>query len=389
VDYLDSSSDYLPGAIIQILRERSFPPVHLIDILIAEDCNCRCDYCFVHGKRPKRMTEEIVKATVDFALMKSRDYAAPEILFLGGEPLLAFDLMQLAVDYGNWQAKRWRKTLKYSMTTNGTLFDEEKLRFCRNHRIKFMLSMDGDKATHNAHRKFADGRGTYDAVASKIQLMKQYQPWLGARVTPTPKNLNKMAANVEHLHSLGLYQFIIGPASGLEYSEEDAAEYKKQLRKLLDYYIAQRKAKAYLKIGMFEKEKDSMPGSRRGIWGCGAGRTRISVSASGEIQPCAKVQGLNNLAGISEYSLGNVLTGFRNFDARREFISFNAAARKRCLPCCLQCDCAGGCPAVNYEYSKSIHIPDPNECRLLWAFQEFKAEAFAKLEAEGLLSPSA
>ena len=358
-------------------------------MLITEDCNCRCDYCFVHGKRPKRMTGDVVKATIDFLLVRSRACAAPELLFLGGEPLTAFDLMQLAVDYGNWQANRWRKKIVFSMTTNGTLFDEEKLRFCRDNGVKFLLSLDGDEATHNAHRKFADGCGTYDAVASRIPLMKQYQPWLGARVTPTPESIGKMAANVEHLHSLGINQFIVGPASGMEYSDDDVVQYKRQLRKLLDYYVAKRKAKAHLKIGLFEIEKNSTPGIKRGIWGCGAGRSRISVSASGEIQPCAKVQGLNNLAGIPEYSLGNVLTGFRNFDARREFISFNVSARKACHPCSLQFDCAGGCPAVNYQYGKSIHIPDPNECKMLWAYQEIKAEAFAKLEAEGLLSASA
>ena len=380
---------FVASAIVRHIAERAFQPLQIVDMLITEDCNCRCDYCFVHGKRAKRMTEEIVKATIDFMLMRSREFAAPELLFLGGEPLMAFDLIQLAVDYGKWQAKRRRKTIKYSMTTNGTLLDEEKLRFFRDNGINLLLSLDGDEATHNAHRKFADGRGTYDTVASMIPLMKQYQPWLGARVTPTPENLNKMAANVEHLHSLGINQFIIGPASGLEYSDEDVLEYKRQLRKLLDFYIVQRKAKAHLKIGMFEKELDSAPGSKRGVWGCSAGRTRISVSASGEIQPCAKVQGLNDLAGIPEYSLGNVLTGFRNFDARREFISFDAAARKACHPCCLQCDCAGGCPAVNYQYSKSIHIPDPNECKMLWAYMEVKAEAFARLEAEGLLSAAA
>jgi len=75
-------------------------------MLISEDCNCRCDYCFVHGKRPRRMSEEVVKATVDFLLLKSRHLARPEILFFGGEPLLAFDLMRLTVDYGEWQAAR-------------------------------------------------------------------------------------------------------------------------------------------------------------------------------------------------------------------------------------------------------------------------------------------
>jgi len=59
-------------AIAKLIVERAFPPVQLVDMLITEDCNCRCDYCFIQGKRSKRMTEEIVKATVDFLLLKSR-----------------------------------------------------------------------------------------------------------------------------------------------------------------------------------------------------------------------------------------------------------------------------------------------------------------------------
>ncbi len=87
----------------QLLNERAFESVHLIDALITEDCNCRCDYCFIEGKHPQRMTEDIVKATVDFLLLKSRHSRSVELLFLGGEPLMAFDLMQLTVEYGVYE----------------------------------------------------------------------------------------------------------------------------------------------------------------------------------------------------------------------------------------------------------------------------------------------
>jgi len=93
----------------KLLYERTFAPVQLIDMLITEDCNCRCDYCFIDGKRPKRMSEELVRATVDFLLLKSRHLRRVEILFFGGEPLMAFDLMQLTVDYGNWRATCMRR----------------------------------------------------------------------------------------------------------------------------------------------------------------------------------------------------------------------------------------------------------------------------------------
>ena len=94
----------LVKAFASIVRERQFEAVGLLDAFITEDCNCRCDYCFIHGKRPKRMSEELVRATVDFLLLKSRHLRRVELLFFGGEPLMAFDLMKLTVDYGNWRA---------------------------------------------------------------------------------------------------------------------------------------------------------------------------------------------------------------------------------------------------------------------------------------------
>ncbi|RLI48723.1 MAG: hypothetical protein DRO73_08510 [Candidatus Thorarchaeota archaeon] len=369
----------LPWVVARLVRERSFAPVSIVDMLITEDCNCRCDYCFIQGKRPKRMTEEIVKATVDFLLIKSQNLNEVELIFLGGEPLLAFDLMQLAVDYGEFRSRCLGKRLTFAMTTNGTLFDEEKLRFCRDHGIKFLLSIDGDRETHNLHRKFADGRGSYDTVVRLIGLMKLYQRWLGARVTPTPENMHQLLKNIKHLYGLGINQFIVGPATGIAYSDEDINVFRQQMKLLGDYYIEQVKAKAPFRLSLFEQALDDAPGSKRGFWGCGAGRARLSVSASGEIQPCAKVQGLNDLAGIPLYSLGNVLTGFSGLEARREFIAFRYDRRTACHNCDLKDDCAGGCPAVNYQASGCIWLPDPCECKLTRVILETKREIQRRL----------
>jgi len=374
------SKTSLPERIFsKVITEHTFPPIQLVDMLITEDCNCRCDYCFIEGKRPKRMTEEIVKATVDFLLVKSTHLKRVEILFFGGEPLMAFDLIRLTVDYGRWRAACIGKDLAFSMTTNGTLLDEEKLAFLRKHRIKFLLSIDGDRETHNRHRKFADGRGTYDAIASKIPLMKAYQPWLGARVTPTPENMHKLSENVKHLFSLGINQFIVGPATGLYYSDEVIEVYREEILKVGRFYMEMRKRKAPIRMTMFEDEGDGKSGSKRGIWGCGAGRGRISVSASGEIQPCAKVQGLNNLEGIPAYTLGNVLDGFVNLDARSEFVSFAYEKRTACHFCDLKDDCAGGCPAVNYDASGCIWLPDPCECKITRVLLEVKRQVLQQM----------
>ena len=215
--------------------------------------------------------------------------------------------------------------------------------------------------------------------------MKRYQPWLGARMTPTPESMRGLHDNVLHLQALGVNQFLIGPATGLRYSDDDVAQFKRQMLRIGSYYVGQVKSKTPFRMTIFERRPENAPGHYRGIWGCGAGRGRMSVSATGEIQPCAKIQGLNDLAGIPEYSLGNVLDGFTNLDARRKFIAFGYEERKPCHSCDLTDDCAGGCPAVNWEATGSIRLPDPCECKITRALLEVKREVIAKLEAEGLL----
>lgn len=325
------------------------------------------------------MTKRVIKASIDFLLLKSRHLREVNLVYFGGEPLMVFDRVKFATEYCGYYSRMYGKVASLAMATNGTLFNDEKLRYCRDHSIKFLLSIDGDKETHNQHRKLVNGKGSYDAAVEKIGLMKSYQPWLGARVTPTPDSMHKLTANIQHLYSLGINQFIIGPATGLHYTENDIWLFREELKKLGNYYVEQSKAKAPFRLILFEQWMEDAPGAKQNIWGCGAGRGRLSVSTSGEIQPCAKVQGLNDLAGIPLFSLGNVMTGFGDLNARREFISFHYDRRTACHKCDLMDDCMGGCPAVNFQSSGCIWLPNPCECKITRVIIEAKREIRRKL----------
>lgn len=95
-----------------------------LTILTTTDCNARCYYCFEHGIKKIDMSKEVADATIEFI---SKNFPKKElsILWLGGEPLLKFEIIEYItrklVDIGY--------TLTSSVTTNGILLTQEMVDF--------------------------------------------------------------------------------------------------------------------------------------------------------------------------------------------------------------------------------------------------------------------
>ena len=96
---------------------------------IAHDCNLRCKYCFADegeykGCR-KLMSAEIGKKAIDFVIEKSGPRKNIEVDLFGGEPLMAFDAVKEIVEYAKKQEKLHNKNIRFTMTTNATLLNDE------------------------------------------------------------------------------------------------------------------------------------------------------------------------------------------------------------------------------------------------------------------------
>jgi uncharacterized protein len=96
---------------------------------------------------------------------------AVQVILHGGEPLLA----------GPARLRRIITTLRTALDdvcdldlrihTNGVLLNE---RFCAlfaEHQVKVGISIDGDRAANDRHRRYADGRSSYDQVIRAIELL--------------------------------------------------------------------------------------------------------------------------------------------------------------------------------------------------------------------------
>lgn len=346
-------------------------PVFL-DVFLTNDCNCRCDYCFVGSPgRRMRLSYPAAKRTIDFLLNSWEGPEEPGILFFGGEPLLEVDLIRYMVDYAERREASGAAKIGWSMTTNGTLMTEETMAYLADHKVRYLLSIDGGRDTHDLHRKLESGKGSFDRLAAQLPLMKRYQPWLGARVTPTPETVPHLCRGIAELCDLGINQFIIGMASGLSWTEEDATVFIDQMMNVHDLYLKRIAAGQSMRFALFEKDNlEEASQDLTKMWGCGAGRRRLCVNARGELYGCARFAAIHNGTGVLK--LGDVWRGPYNTTTRRELCQNTAWSRPLCADCPYQGQCIGGCPAVNYEDTGSIFDPSPYECLSTKVYAELK-----------------
>lgn len=145
---------------------------------LTENCNMRCSYCIYSGKYKKQrihskryMSEKTALKAVDYFL----NNCANEIYvgFYGGEPLLAFKQMKEVVEYIKSKTDR---IINFSLTTNGTLFNEEIIEFFVRNKFSVTVSLDGPKRVHDRYRKYINGRGTFQRVMKNLKRIKDFDP---------------------------------------------------------------------------------------------------------------------------------------------------------------------------------------------------------------------
>lgn len=108
----------------------------MIDTLvlkIGSSCNLNCKYC--HNKSvPITWNGDILTYLQPSNITK--------ITFMGGEPLLHFDIMQKIVD-------TFGSRFKYKLVTNGSLLDQEKLEYLNSNNIHCGVSYDGENESRD------------------------------------------------------------------------------------------------------------------------------------------------------------------------------------------------------------------------------------------------
>ena len=352
---------------VQAFTERE-SVVKAMCLHIAHACNLSCRYCFAGDGEYYGpcglMSYETGKQALDYLVEHSGSRRNLEVDFFGGEPLLNWDVVKRLVEYGRSIEKEKNKNFRFTLTTNGTLLNEEILEFANREMSNLVLSIDGRKEVHDRMRPYRDGRGSYDEIMPKYIHAAESRNQMNYYVRGTYTHFNTdFSQDVLHLADLGFEQISVEPVVASpeeEYAlrEEDIPELIKQYDILADEMLKRRKEGRGFNFFHFNIDLECGPCVYKRLSGCGAGCEYISVTPWGDIYPC------HQFVGQPEYKLGSLTEGIVNTELRKKFHDCNVYSKPECRDCFAKYYCSGGCMANSQHFTGSIYGAYKTGCEL-------------------------
>ena len=343
-------------------------PIKAMCLLISQDCNLRCEYCFAEtgdfGMGRKLMTFETGKKAIDFLLKMSANRENLELDFFGGEPLMNFGVVKQVVEYARSKEKEYNKKFRFTITTNGMLLDDDKIDFINREMSNVVLSVDGRKEVNDRVRKRVDGTGCYDRIMPKFRNLveKRGDKEYYVRGTFTKYNLD-FSEDVFDLYHQGFDQISVEPVvsdSKEKYAitEKEIPEIFSEYERLAERILESRKNGEKFNFFHFMLDLDQGPCAIKRLRGCGAGNEYVAINPDGDIYPC------HQFVGIEDYKMGNLDDDTFNYDIKKEFASCHVYSKPECKQCWAKFYCSGGCNANNYQYMGDIHKAHKLSCQL-------------------------
>ncbi|MEU1368394.1 FxsB family cyclophane-forming radical SAM/SPASM peptide maturase [Streptomyces sp. NPDC005803] len=145
-------------------------------------CDLACDHCYVYEHadtswrgRPRAVTRQTLARAADRIAEHALAHGLPvvHVVLHGGEPLLAGPERIRNAAEELTRALDGISALDLRIHTNGVLLSEEFCELFAELGIKVGVSLDGDRASNDRHRRYADGRTSHPQVLRAVALLNR------------------------------------------------------------------------------------------------------------------------------------------------------------------------------------------------------------------------
>ncbi|MDT8391531.1 MAG: radical SAM protein [Lentisphaeria bacterium] len=348
-----------------------------VSLALTHDCNLNCSYCYAGAKRREAMTRTTAWQALDFAF----SFQAPKLQlgFFGGEPLLEWPLLQACAERAEALAEKAGTQLRTTVTTNGTLLTEDRVAWLHKHAFYPAISLDGNRAMHDATRPFCTGKSSFDATIRGLRALRESFPEIEVIVVPEPANVAHLADSIRYLvEEEDVIRISINPNFYTPWDEDALDLWRQGFETIGDYYLACYRDNHPIAVNFIDSKvitrlKNGYECQDR----CNFGEREIAVAPSGNVYPCERLIGedLDHTMVI-----GNVFEGF-NEKKRQAVLAKRGNINGECIGCGYRPRCMNWCCCINYTLTGAIDQTDGIVC-----FHERAAIAVADRVGETLFN---
>lgn len=191
------------------VQRRFSSKVYQLTLNTSLDCNLCCWYCYETHAKKTNMSLELVKNILLHLEIKSQadPFKILELSFFGGEPLLNYKAIKALLEGVKMLSERFDFDIHLTFVTNGTLINQKYVELLKEFKVRFQITIDGNKDTHNNTRKYKSkllGTDSYSRIMDNLKLLNEQEAefYFIVRVnyeTDTLKSISKLMADLEFL----------------------------------------------------------------------------------------------------------------------------------------------------------------------------------------------
>ncbi len=344
----------------------SLPDNFDLTLLITNDCNLRCKYCFADGGEKKNyMTPEMAVRIVD-NVFRTTHRRNVKISFFGGEPTLNFEVIKKVVSSVQLLAQEADKVYSFYITTNGVL-SQTNLDYLINHDFTFVISSDGTPTIHNFLRPGINGKPSSKYVEKTIRRLVEKQVPFKIRSTISKFNVTHMSETVRYFANLGAQTVHFEPITKAGRGKSDDINLKRATAdEYLQNFILALDAARETKISVISSSYMNFLAPSHKFCDAMAG-SRLVGSYNGDITCCVEVQDschpYSTIAIVGKVLPQTSSIHFDNAKYGKLLNTANTEQNEDCIECFAKYCCGGGCPVKNY-YASGCEMADAYRCSL-------------------------
>jgi len=325
---------------------------------LTNECNLRCDYCYLH-KTHESMSIERGCQAIDavFRSAIAQSFQKVKLKYAGGESTLEFDSIVQLHDYANEQATNLGIGLTGVVLSNGIGTSEKMIEALRQRNIRLSISLDGVGDDHDVQRRFENGHGSFALVERSLERLIRQNFLPSITITVSQRNIRGLPKVVDYLLERDL------PFTINFYRENEHSASFEDLSFQNDQIISGMK-QAFARIennlptfSILGTITDRARLDAPHLQPCGVGHSYMVIDQNGNVAKChmeieRKITDISVADPLKVLQLDMV--GIQNRSVEE---------KDGCKSCEWRYYCAGGCPALTHRVTGRYDVKSPN-CRI-------------------------